>query len=742
MKFRFNTALLLGSTSIFAIAAQAQTPNPTDNVTTQRRDARGLEEIVVTAQKRPTNVMRTPVAITALSGVALKQKNVVNLNTLASVTPSLTVNSQGPTSAVNIRGIGLSVSSPNVASGVPIYRDSLFQSPLLSAEPFYDIGDVEVLRGPQGTLVGTNSTGGAVFVNSRSPEIGKGADGFLQVQGGSYRDFGLQGASNIPISDQFAARIAFNTESRASFWSQGRSAQVPNPTTSDTAAGDINAKDVRVGVLYQPNADFSVLVKEAIQADDYGGLAHTPEPGLPPSYGYPTQPFVLSYAPGSSYWHDFQARTSVEAKYKLPDGITIRSVSGFTYTHETYSDEAYTNIGPTRALSTPFMNHIEDHVWTQEFNILSPAADRLHWVAGSYSQFWPAAIELHPATPGPVHVSNRTDKIANSIFGEVGYNITPALEAHVGIRYTFDHAYQQGNTFLALLSGSRVIANNDQGQTDSFSTGRVGLDYRLSPDQFLYAVAAKGGKTGGINAPAPVFAPEAVYDYEFGVKSTWLSGMLRTQLGAFYMDYKRLQLQTSQPEAGTTVRGSIANAGSSRVDGVEAAAQTKIGDFSVDANFAVVDSSVSAGNLLDTYLYQLKGLSPIGLQCAPGQTVGCFNYTPYYRSVTGAPNPFSPRFTGYIGAQYTFELSPLDTLTPRADFSYTSTQYATVFQNPVDRFSTRKLLNLSLTYAHGPWTFVAFGTNVTSQYYIVGQIDNQNLFGNPAEYGFRLIRGF
>src|SRR5688500_3406591 len=129
-------------------------------------DAGVLQEIVVTAQRRVENLLDVPIAATALDANALESKVVVQLADLQSAAPSLSITNAGQTQSVNIRGIGLASNSPNATAGVATYIDGLFQPPIVQFNSFYDLRSIEVLRGPQGTLVGTNSTGGAIFINS------------------------------------------------------------------------------------------------------------------------------------------------------------------------------------------------------------------------------------------------------------------------------------------------------------------------------------------------------------------------------------------------------------------------------------------------------------------------------------------------------------------------------------------------------------------------------------------------
>jgi iron complex outermembrane receptor protein len=148
-------------------------------------DDNRLTEIVVTAQRRVENLQDVPIAAVALSGDQLEKKAVDRLADLESASPSLSITEAGETQSVNIRGIGLSSNLPAVTNGVATYVDGLFQAQIVTAMPFYDVASVEVLRGPQGTLVGNNSTGGAIFVNSAAPTTGE-VGGYAQGAIGNY----------------------------------------------------------------------------------------------------------------------------------------------------------------------------------------------------------------------------------------------------------------------------------------------------------------------------------------------------------------------------------------------------------------------------------------------------------------------------------------------------------------------------------------------------------------------------
>src|SRR5580698_122374 len=202
-----------------------------------------LEEIVITAQRRSENLQTVPIAVTALPGGDLAGKAITSVADLQYATPSLSIGNAGLTNSVNIRGVGLASGSPAVANGVATYVDGLFYPPIVSTNQFYDIADIEVLRGPQGTLVGSNSTGGAIFINSRNPKLGE-TDGYVSVGAGNYGEVNAEGAVNLPANDVLAFRAAGEYQSRDSFYKS------IGPMYTD--AGSLNEKSGRISMLFKP----------------------------------------------------------------------------------------------------------------------------------------------------------------------------------------------------------------------------------------------------------------------------------------------------------------------------------------------------------------------------------------------------------------------------------------------------------------------------------------------------------
>ncbi len=290
-----------------AFAADAQTA-PAQNAAAKDQ---GVGEIVVTAQRRTENLQKVNIAATAISGDALGEKAVVRQLDLQTVAPGLSIAKAGLTEAVNIRGIGLASGSPNVSNGVASYLDGLFQPPIVSTGSFYDISSIEVLRGPQGTLVGSNSTGGAIFINTKKPKLGV-FEGAVNLEAGSYSHLGANGAVNIPVGNTLAIRLSGLDSTRDSYYT--------DIGIANNHPDKLSEQDGRVQVLWKPG-NFSAHYKAEFIQRDTGGYAY--QPILTTGYAPSREPvhYQLQYnTPTQNIENAFI--NSLELKYET-DGGTI-----------------------------------------------------------------------------------------------------------------------------------------------------------------------------------------------------------------------------------------------------------------------------------------------------------------------------------------------------------------------------------------------------------------------------------
>jgi iron complex outermembrane recepter protein len=720
--------------SAIATAAHAQSTNDGKKTAEETKKAATVGEVVVTASRTAENIQTVPAAVSALSGPQLEKKSVFQVSDLQYATPALSITDAALTQNVNIRGIGLSSGNPAVVPGVPIYLDWLLQPPIVTTNSFFDIGDVEVYRGPQGTFAGASSTGGAVFITSNSPTF-SGVGGNVEVWGGNYTDVGSRGAVNLPVNDKLAFRVAYNIERRDSFFHDIGGQTTPTGGSFETP-GKLNEQDLRLSALWEPVDNLSILFKVGLSQKDTGGYDYRPIPGT----------FYAQFAPIDLRTLNFDQpekndeksnRNSLEIKYELPDGITLRSVTGFQYNKVVDLYDSDASNGPPAQYEA---QDVSERPITQEFNILSPSGGRLSWILGGF--YWHDSIKvgLDLDTAGQPHtyVSIFTEKYSEAVFGRAQYQLTNALQLEVGGRYTHDVVNNGGQIQIVIpgLPPLVTIPNSGQYAGDNW-TGKVALNYTLNQDNFLYAFASKGAKAGGSNGNTS-FLPETVWAYEVGWKTQLFERKLRLQLDGFYNDYRNYQVDgIIDLTTGTSGTGNTKGA---TIKGVEAQGQGRIGGLALDFGLAWVDSNIGPVTLINNRLLPGGGATNLGAQCATGVPSNppiCFDYTPYFVSVEGRSNTYAPRWTYNFGVEYNIDVGSGATLTPRIDYSYQGSQWTTLLENATDFLPSHGIWNAHLTYARGSYAIIGYVTNLANKTYVSGQFINDEFLGPPRQFGVR-----
>jgi len=362
----------LTKSKIFPAVAAAIAINPVAVSAQENTDDNpdSYEVITITSQKRSQDVMTTPVTGDFLSAENLKKKKVVDLNSLQFATPSLSITAAGITSNVNIRGVGLNVTSPDVVPGVAIYRDGLLQPPLMPSEPLFDMAGVEVLRGPQGTFTGSSSTGGAIFFRSNKPELDD-TYGSASLLVGSYDRVAFQGTVNAPISETIAARIAINYDNQDSYFDISGDAQNEYPGSPFRKPGNKNQRNIRLGLLWQPSDKLSVLSTTALNQSDTDGFALIPSLLNP---AYDELDYELKYNYGNTLYKVDGLRQALEINYEFDSGVSLRSISGYNkVSFHQLSDADYSSLA-----DNIFSNKGDETLYTQEFNLISPDDTPFH----------------------------------------------------------------------------------------------------------------------------------------------------------------------------------------------------------------------------------------------------------------------------------------------------------------------------------------------------------------------------
>ncbi|THD61272.1 TonB-dependent receptor [Phenylobacterium sp.] len=680
-----------------------------------------VEELVVTAERRASNLQTTPIAATVLTGADLVKKGVVTVDQLQTIMPSVTIQNFGQGNDFNIRGIGKGEQNSGTTVGVITYRDGVATFPgYFQDEPYYDIASVEVLRGPQGTFAGQNATGGAVFITEVNPTLGGGYHGYLQAQGGTYGDVGLQGATDIPISDTLEARIAFNTEHRDSFY------HITGPFSGHP--GRLDEANARFSLLWQPSDALKVLWKTDYNYIDQGG--------------YPADPVLATNDPFhiTSNAHNLAVdqfvRSVLNVNYVLPDGITFRSISGYQSGRSAFDGD----VDGTSLANYTLRDGVDEVIYSQEFNLLSREKGFFTWVLGAYYQhdkhIFPAGqfdIGL-PAGVFDDDLSGTNPAQTVAGFGQGDFNFDHGLQLQIGLRYSASQASNHG--VISVPELGEFLPDN-QTEKDSKLTGKIALNWTLDPNNFLYAFVATGYKPGGLNTPAsfslpPTFGPESVTDYEIGWKATALDGHVKTQLGAYYNDYKNFQVTFATPDNPTTSL-ELNDPSKTTIYGLEAQAQAIFGSLSFDGGLSLLHSR------LGTFFATDPRTGGVAL-CDP--LTGPVSST--CENLTGHQQDYAPRFTFNLGGQYVFDLANGATLTPRINFGHIDSQWATLFENAAlgDRLGERNLLSAQLSYQLHDLLVALYGTNLTDQHYVTAVNSGLRYEGAPRQVGLRITRNF
>ncbi len=782
------------STSVLALiccsAAYAQTASTSDSSSTSASSS-GLETVVVTAERRSENLMTSPITASVVTGNDIQNKDIVNVNSLQFIAPNLTINDLGQGVDFDIRGIGKGEHNTQTPIGVVLYRDGVSTFPgYLTAEPFYDIKDIQVYRGPQGTFVGQNATGGAVFVNTNDPTIGGGYSGYAMAQYGNYNDAQVQGAVNIPLSDTLAIRLSAFGERRDSFYT------ITDSNPADACPGNqyvgckpgYNNADLRVGagrlsVLWQPTSALTVSVKYDALYQDFGAAPAVPYSQLLP-LGAPVAPYgTPNNYHDSNLFHiranapqgrlDRMQRAILKAAYTFSNGIKLQSISDYNVGNTRWrADLDGTDLGNPgdfpyfgQTSNWLFFDNVSETVYSQEFDLVSPDDQRITWVFGLYGQEndydWTKPYQFYitvgPRFPDPTPSAanfyqygsytfqGKTTNRNLAAFGQVEAKLTNRVSVSLGGRWTTTKSKNDAIfwSYGGTPYGTPAIDNNSQ--SSSHLTYKAAIDWSVNEGDYLYAFVATGYTGGGLNAAPGLgtpqsFGPVTDTDYELGWKrSSWFDGHMRTQLNAFYTEYNNFQVTLSDPA--TPLRTYEINLPDATVNyGLEAETQGSFGAFSFTASVGLLKSKIANFWAIDPRYQRLAALYTGS--CDP--LAGPSGAQPYCVNVKGNPITYAPSVTYNFSAQYAFQLGNGDTLTPRVNFAHVSTQWASIFDNTAvgDRLGARNQLGGQLEWNRGTWLVTLYGTNLTDQQYVASNNSGGLYAGPPRQFGIRVTKLF
>ena len=581
-------------------------------------------------------------------------------------------------------------------------------------QSFFDIASIEVLRGPQGTLTGQNSTGGAIYARTPAPEFGS-LFGSAEQTFGNYGWSRTIGAMNLGFTDNLALRLSAVHDERDSF--------TRNIGPSPSQPGNVALDAQRANLAFRTSGDrFRANLRVEHFDWDTDNNAVKNRADLVTS-----DPFTIE-EDARSFMNQQGHRTSLEMRFALTEGIDLRMLSSWqrgTTEDQTDGDRTATarpqppaaNVGRVAYARTAFKT------WLHEVNLLSTGEGPVQWVVGAFymDEDVPVSLLRDNRNVTDFVQSNSTiitkaDNESKSIFGQVNAFVGERLELLGGLRYSEDTQYYN----RIALPGAPLPPGTDRIGPPASSdevTGKLGVNLHLTDDTMTYLIASKGYKAGGVNLTlgTPNFEPETNLVYEAGVKTTMLDRRLRVNGDVFYSDYSDIQLSSLFNALPLTQ-----NAASGKAWGAELEVTGRFGPWGFNAGLGYLDAQFAeAATIVNTVTN--------ALQVVP----------------KGADLVFSPDITLNAGIDYAFTLGN-GTLTPRLQWSHVGSQVATPFPTVATIVPSRNLLDARLTWDHDDrWQIEAFAMNLTDETYIASQIQNTTsatggiVYGAPLQYGLR-----
>ena len=769
----FSTILCAGAGYVAAAAAADES------------EPQGLEEIVVTAQKRSENLQQTPIAITAFTAAAIAKTGVSDIAELAERAPNVTFKFTAPISgasnaaSVFIRGIGQSDFALTTDPGVGTYVDGIYLSRSVGGVlDVLDLERVEILRGPQGTLFGRNTIGGAINLLTQKPNFAQ-ADGSVQIVGGSRNQLYLRADLNIPLADSLAVRLAVSSKNRDGYVNTAFPQSSPYYRSALTNLGNEDRQAARAEFLWKP-----IDLLDATLASDYSRVRENNAPAVLvgvtgksspadgpiaflynlieaptntlagfPNAQYSAANFVTgspdkTYATGPNGTRLNGYGSALTLDFHLAPHLNLKSISAYHHEDGTFARDAD---GSPITLTDNIDTDYQHQQLSQELQLTGSAfAEQLKFATGVYyfreTGSDPLTV-VFPASFGLLNIAE--DRVRNTslaTYGQASYQLVSDLTLTAGARYTKDKKRFFTNQTLTISGPAGTAAtgapigtvvplvppDSDVGQDFSNTSPRVALDYQLTRQTLLYASYSKGFKSGGFNlryvvprAAVRSFGPERADVVEIGAKVENAARTLQMNLAAFSTRYRDVQL-TYFESFGAPV---TANGGDSRIMGF---------DLELKAlPLANLNVRVSAG-YLDAYYTSLT----------PGLNAGATTPEQFITLESRLPN--TPRWQFGIDLDYTVLLPQSRKLLFAVSGRHSSLVYNDAQNSPFLRQAPYTLADASTTFssADDVWSLRLYVDNLADRRYIVSGDSNFGIgfheaeFNRPREYGAGLTYRF
>jgi iron complex outermembrane recepter protein len=735
--------LVSGLAAAFLLADPIAAQVPDSSAATTQ----SLQEVTVTAQKRPENAQTVPISIVAFSAESLRQLGMTEGFDLANQVPNMNIDAPVADSNVRyfIRGVGTQDFNTLATSPIALYIDDVYLgTTIANSVNFYDMQRVEVLLGPQGTLWGKNTTGGAINFISAHPTQTLAANGSAGY--GNHGERFAEGMLNVPLTATLAARAAFTYSARDA-WIKNLAPNGPHNLDAFSKAGG------RLSLEWTPNEAVRAYLKgEYLKRTGSTITGYmVPLTGRTDAFGNPALPFGVVNQAGGPSSDDFDTWDVIaRLDWNIGNAVQLSSISGWQNAERIHE---YELDGGTPALLINQAFFGDHDQFTQELRFASENPGRFRWQGGLLYYFAretsTTAVPFNEtAFSAPPYVTDdlwpESRKFnSDAVFGGIEYDLTPQLTAKGGLRYNEDegsyHAthyaiYPYANYLNYLSPDPLADPNSVLIPTDTINmrahwsklTWDAGLRYRYSGDKMVYVNGSTGYRQGTFSSPSgssaeqfSVLQPETNLAFEIGTKTSWLDNTLQVNAAAFNYDYRDMQVFVLQPIAAGSPLSIESNAGKASDRGAE-----------IELKLLPAERWLVSGAL--GYVHAI--FTEFDTETSAGVPV----------SLAGNRFPRQPQWTASALLQYRWPLVNGATVLLDTDWNYRGDYYVNAdnLHNPYIPGRAIDNVRAAYTPSNDRWELALWAKNVTDKRYPMGGyrlgFANSQIFyfGDPLTYGF------
>jgi iron complex outermembrane recepter protein len=790
---RFKFRALGASALTCAAAAFSPTAATAQEAPAAAQEQRGgLEEIVVTAQRRAENLQEVPIAVSAMTASTLADTGVDATRDLPQVIPSVQFTRSGPSGLFFVRGVGTTNAAAGEEGANAVYVDGVYMADLgQTINYFNNIERVEVLKGPQGTLFGRNATGGLIHIITREPGDEYTMDG--EIGFANYKTVSARAYVAGPITEGISADLALTKFHQNEGWGRNLTTGTKNffqdygGARSKIVARPTDTIKLTLSGDYLKNRDNPVgwRIADGTIGSGGPGSGGCRGPGAPATTGVCSSPFIADDHDTNA---NHPARTiqevwggSLTGEFSF-DFATLTSISAY---RETTTDSDFdVDGGPNRLVEIQFLSGMKS--FQQELRLASSDTEPLSWQVGGFYLRTKAHNDAFFSGLGfptgfrgqSVQAELTTDSYA--AFGEATYSITPTTKITGGIRYTEDHREFDASQFLITNAGtpfappsfgftnpSRTPLPTPGVQQTKLKyneiTWRVALRQELAEDMSVYASANKGFKSGSYSLQNPLndpYLPQTIMAYEIGFKSELFDRRLRLNLAGFH--YKIDDYQVRSAAAANPGSSLVLNAATVKVDGIELEFEampvdqlrlfggvtwldsrySRFGGPGAEFQAPIVYPIIAGQTAATTCPASQFGTRDPGV-IAPGPWTG--GYFTCFGDASGNQVSNAPEWSATFGATYTVPLSGTGELRVTGLYAYNDGYY---FEpDNIAQQDSFHLLNASIEYRPSEHLGIeVWGRNLTNTDYAAQKITTgtgtTQSNGAPRTYGVNLKFNF